>query len=362
MRLSLHEILAIVGHLDDAPGFDTPRERFRRFLLEHMTSAGVALTFLGEAQHLISEQYQRALQDTLAAAGQILGFEVLFGSYDRHGAAARHVGAWRARRRLIVDVRLFADDAATDSGALARSFPPQSLEVEPETPRARLAVVAAACGSRPRIDALVVARHLPARTMSLGSLTRLIALAASSHVGRDDVLGLFGPGPSLDELVAFVGASAERMRPTPPVAAPPRVPSGPAHWAYVARDQEADVTPEMAPTVLTAAAHAGDPPPVSAGDLVAILVPTQGVVAQASAAGIVGPQVHEPAEPRETYTINLGDVVVFESPRLVDTLQRLNLELQAAVAQEPWVRVTRAEFDALVGVSTAPQAEPHDAG
>lgn len=361
MRLSLHEILAIVGQLDDAPGFDTPRERFRRFLVDHMTSAGVALTFLGEAQHLISEQYQRALQDVVAAAGQILGFEVSFGSYDRHGAAARHVGTWRARRRLIVDVRLFADEVAADTRALALSFGPHTFEVEPETPRTRLALVAAACGSRARIDALVVARHLPARTMSLGSLTRLIALAASSHVGHDDVLRLFGTGPSLDELVAFVGDSAERTRPVPPAPVPPRAPNGPAHWAYVARDRETDVTPE-APTVLTAAAHSGDPPPVHAGDMVAILVPTQGVVAQASAADIVGPQAHEPLEPRDTYTINLGDVVVFESPRLVDTLQRLNLELQAAVAQEPWVRVTREEFDALVGVSTAPPPEPHHGG
>jgi hypothetical protein len=36
MSISLSQILALVGKLDDSPGEDTARERFRRFLKENV--------------------------------------------------------------------------------------------------------------------------------------------------------------------------------------------------------------------------------------------------------------------------------------------------------------------------------------
>ena len=42
MNISLTDLLPLVGRLDAAPGFDTPRERFRRFLLEHVTDVPTA--------------------------------------------------------------------------------------------------------------------------------------------------------------------------------------------------------------------------------------------------------------------------------------------------------------------------------
>jgi len=39
--IGLSQILALVGKLDDAPGPDTPRERFRDFLAENAKQVGV---------------------------------------------------------------------------------------------------------------------------------------------------------------------------------------------------------------------------------------------------------------------------------------------------------------------------------
>ena len=123
MRLSLHEVLAIAGRLDDAAGFDTPRERFRRFLLDHLTSVPVARGMLEQAQQRLSEQYQRALQDAVLAAGRLLGFETTFGAYERHGSAARAAGEWVSRRRLRVSVQVWSDQASIDMDAVMRALP-----------------------------------------------------------------------------------------------------------------------------------------------------------------------------------------------------------------------------------------------
>ncbi len=40
IALPLSQILALVGKLDDAPGDETPRERFRRFLKENVREVG----------------------------------------------------------------------------------------------------------------------------------------------------------------------------------------------------------------------------------------------------------------------------------------------------------------------------------
>ena len=38
--IGLGQILSLVGKLDDSPGDDTPRERFRHFLRENITEVG----------------------------------------------------------------------------------------------------------------------------------------------------------------------------------------------------------------------------------------------------------------------------------------------------------------------------------
>ena len=40
MNVNVSQVLAMVGRLDDSPGFDTPRERFRRFLVQRFRASG----------------------------------------------------------------------------------------------------------------------------------------------------------------------------------------------------------------------------------------------------------------------------------------------------------------------------------
>ena len=100
MNVSLSELLSLVGRLDSAPGFDAPRERYRRFLLEHVTDVPTSRSLIEECQRSVGEQRHRALQDLVVLVGRFLGFETIFGSYERIGG---HVdGQWRSRGLLDV--------------------------------------------------------------------------------------------------------------------------------------------------------------------------------------------------------------------------------------------------------------------
>ena len=97
MNITLTDLLPLVGRLDAAPGFDTPRERFRRFLLEHVTDVATARALVEECQRSVGEQRHRALQDLVVLIGRFLGFEITFGSYERSPTAANIDGQWRSR-------------------------------------------------------------------------------------------------------------------------------------------------------------------------------------------------------------------------------------------------------------------------
>ncbi|MEQ1759548.1 MAG: hypothetical protein ABL986_14610 [Vicinamibacterales bacterium] len=355
MRLSLHEVLAIVGRLDDNSGFDTPRDRFRRFLVEHMTSAPVARTFLDEAQQLISEQYQRALQDTVLAAGRLLGFEITFGDYERHGAAARTAGQWLSRRRLTVTIQLWSDDASTDFAAVTRALDAPQPDVDPTIPHARLSVVTASCGSRPRIEEAVALRSQMTRIVSLRSLMDLISVANTPHLTHDDVLRLLNPTPSLEGQIGLLARLAHSSRPptpAPPAATPPREQSC---WVYVVREHEpGNLEPVGVSDRLLMTLPAGETPAISAGDLLAFLVPSRGVVAQSRVGDVLEEGADDVGDSQVRYALRLDDIVILNRPAPVETEQRLNLELQAAVSQEPCVRVSRDEFEVLTLAPHAP--------
>jgi len=81
MSVSLNEILDLVGPLDDRPGEDTPRERFRRFLRKNVHEVGEIRDHIEQCLRTSGEQYNRALQDLVNYVGEFLRFKVEFGRY-----------------------------------------------------------------------------------------------------------------------------------------------------------------------------------------------------------------------------------------------------------------------------------------
>jgi hypothetical protein len=59
MSITLHQILALAGKLDDAPGPETPRERFRQFLQANMTKVGEVRDYIEECLRTSGDQLGR---------------------------------------------------------------------------------------------------------------------------------------------------------------------------------------------------------------------------------------------------------------------------------------------------------------
>jgi hypothetical protein len=91
---TLEQILGLVGTLDDAPGDDTPRERFRAFLRESLGSIGAVRDFMEACLRNKGPQYDRALQDLVNHAASLLGFSVEFGRYRGVSNDIGYDGLW----------------------------------------------------------------------------------------------------------------------------------------------------------------------------------------------------------------------------------------------------------------------------
>ena len=107
MSITLKQILDLVGKLDDSPGDDTPRERFRRFLKENIKEVGQVRDYVEECIRTSGNQYNRALQDLVNYIGHFLGFEVIFGRYQGVSGQIGFDGHWKSPTgfHIVVEVK-----------------------------------------------------------------------------------------------------------------------------------------------------------------------------------------------------------------------------------------------------------------
>ena len=94
--ISLRQILDLVGKLTDQPGGETPRERFRAFLVDNVREVGQIRDYIEECLRLSGDMYNRALQDLVNHLGRILGFEVQFGRYAGLRGEIGFDGYWKS--------------------------------------------------------------------------------------------------------------------------------------------------------------------------------------------------------------------------------------------------------------------------
>jgi hypothetical protein len=103
---TLDQILGLVGTLDDAPGSDTPRERFRTFLRDSVGSIGAVRDYVEACTKNKGAQYDHALQDLINHTGSLIGFDVEFGRYKGVTNDVGHDGLWRWKDfSIIVEVK-----------------------------------------------------------------------------------------------------------------------------------------------------------------------------------------------------------------------------------------------------------------
>ncbi|MGC8839404.1 MAG: hypothetical protein ACP5UM_13420 [Anaerolineae bacterium] len=205
--LGLGQILDLVGKLDDSPGEETPRERFRRFLRDYVREVGTLRDYVEECLRTSGPQYNRALQDLVNHAGIFLGFEVTFGRYQGAAGQVGHDGHWVSPTgyHIVVEVKTteaYAIKTATLVGYVDALISEGKV---PDWDRALgLYVVGRPDPEVRQLENAIVAekRTHQLRIISVESLLSLAEMKADYDVRHEDILAVLRPsGPTVDPLV-----------------------------------------------------------------------------------------------------------------------------------------------------------------
>jgi hypothetical protein len=202
MSISLADLLPLVGRLDDAPGFDTPRERFRRFLVERATHLRTIHGLIEECQRSVGEQHHRALQDLIVVVGRSLQFAITFGEYERSADESHNHGRWRSAGLVDIILQIETDHTAATLEPLARAVAAGHPEGDSDEPRIGLCVVGRQSAGRGRLARLVAEGQFPdVRVVSVKSLLSLAAHVSADCVSHAEIVELLRTSPALDFMI-----------------------------------------------------------------------------------------------------------------------------------------------------------------
>ena len=205
MQLTLDQLLSVVGTLDDTPGFDTPRERFRRFITKRVTDFATARLLIEQCVHLPGGQSHRALEDLIVALGRFLDFEVVFGPYEHSSIGV--AGGWRARRELFIHVTVWTDQTpAIDVPRLTSSLSAETrANGEAGESHVALGILTPLFPAATRLGELKNSRTDPSIcALSLRLLLQLTEMVVEGRVSQALVVALLTRSPLLDEVVTGV--------------------------------------------------------------------------------------------------------------------------------------------------------------
>jgi len=356
MSITLDELLTLVGRLDDTPGFDTPRERFRRFLLERATDVATARALIEECQRSVGEQRHRALQDLVVLIGRLLRFEITFGTYERSAGGVGVDGQWRSPGLLVVlEIRTDQTTEATME-SLARDVAGMATRIDADESRIGLCVLARQYAARSKLTrALSDAGLRDIRIVSVGSLLSLAEHVAGDRLSHAEVVRLLQSSDALDFVIdlldrpAASGQSSES--PVEPAQTARADRHEPAFWVATVTGNETATAEQLLQSMIAnrrvlAIGHPGRLRGEGApGDWVCFFLPGKGIVGHARLTSIIDDSigvVRHASRFKRVY--RLSDVTLYEQPMV-----------QAVRTERPFA-VSPADVP-LAGASLAPIAK-----
>ena len=223
---SIDEVLALIGHLDDAPGDGSGREKFRRYLRDNVTDPEVLQVYVNQCLARSEERYVRALQDLINHLGRLLEFEVTFGPYEWLPGQIAFNGRWKSTwgPNIIIEIR--------KREVYSPYRPTLSRVIEQMIDEGEIAGWHLAVGlyviARPRVHFThlekAILEHVQAHQLRIASLDSLFILAALKHrdlLSHQDVLTVLrSSSPTTNWLIELVSRLAQRHAAEGPAAQP----------------------------------------------------------------------------------------------------------------------------------------------
>lgn len=218
MNVKLTQILSLVGRLDDSPGEETPRERFRQFLKENVLEVGQIRDYIEECLRNPGEQYSRALQDLVNYVGHFLEFEVVFGRYQGVQGQIGFDGHWNSPNssHIVVEVKTSETYAIKTNTLIGYVDGLISEKKIPNWDKALgLYVVGRPDPEIRQLENSIVAekRTHQLRIISVDSLLSLAEMMNEYDVNHEDILAVIQPsGPNIDSVVELMTRLAAQQK------------------------------------------------------------------------------------------------------------------------------------------------------
>ncbi|GIW70818.1 MAG: hypothetical protein KatS3mg102_0360 [Planctomycetota bacterium] len=312
MAVKLKEVLSLVGKLDDCPGEDTPRQRFRRFLRSQVGDVGLLRDYVQECLQASEEQYNKALQDLVNRLGELLGFEVEYGRYRGIRGEVGFDGLWTSPSEFHVVVEVKTTETYAVSTKTLVGYVDELISAR-RIPSWDKAIGLYAIGRRDsdtrQIENAIRAekRTEQLRVIDVEELLSLAELMRDYDVPHADVLRfLKPPEPSISPLVRVVStivaqatAQGQALEPAMPAGTEQERRTGGSCWLTPVSGDADSSAAEKIQRLLSEGVYAfGDRTPhrtrIQAGDWIAFYASGTGVVAHARVKS--GPE-HRPHPP-----------------------------------------------------------------
>ena len=206
--IGLSKVLALAGKLDDTEGENTPRERFRQFLMEDVTEVGQVRDYVEECLRNSGDQYNRALQDLVNYTGYFLGFEVQYGRYQGVPGQVGFDGLWTSPTgyHLVIEVKtsnVYAIKIDTLVGYVDKLISSEKKIPSWDTALGLYVVGKPEEGIKQLDNAIVAEKRThQLRVLSVDALLSLAEMMKAYGLSHKDVLAVIRPsGPTVDWVV-----------------------------------------------------------------------------------------------------------------------------------------------------------------
>ncbi len=364
MGVTLDQILILAGRLDDSPGFDTPRERFRRFLIDHVRDLASAKALIEECQYAPGEQHQRALEDLVVLLGRFIGFETTFGT-RRPGPEPDYYGIWRSRLHLRVIVDVKSDQTTvTDVDRLTHSLAAASEAAAACSSRAAALRVLAPLGlSRPEVEETFAAARStpPVGVTSLAGIAALAEIVSAARLTHEDAVRLFESNVPVEFIVQLLEKVGDVPRMLGSEPAPIQGTGGldePRFWMAVVVADHATEPEEFLESVVakrrifglleSAAGSTAQP-----GDWICFSIPGKGIVGHARVASLAasGAGLRDAHRFRQLLQLEHLDLHL-SAPVTLDSETQLRLRTMSAGSRrtgQTLIGISRESFRSMTG-------------
>ncbi len=384
IALTLQQILALVGKLDDTPGDETPRQRFRQFLKQNVRDVGQVRDYIEECLRTSGDQYNRALQDLVNYLGHFLGFDVTFGRYQGVQGQIGFDGHWQSPTgfHIVIEVKTtdaYAIKAATLVGYVDGLISEKAIANWDCA--LGLYVVGRPDAELRQLENAIVAerRTHQLRIISTESLLSLAEMTSEYKVAHEEILSLLRPsGPKIDPIVDLIARLVAERRleivPEPAISLEPEkelsqqepsIEGNSLYWITSVKSDEKG-TAEDTIKVLVGREHVyafGDGTPgrkvIKPGDWICFYATGKGVIAHAKITSTPEKKPHHLIRHPEKYpwTFRLDNVALYpDTPIVIDAETRNSLDaFQGRDPTTPWAwfvqathKLTEHDFNLLV--------------